>query len=76
MTASELQDIIVAALVRSAGGTQRRWRIALGPIRVHDIATHPHCNWSVTPSGGRRENGEIENLLDRLRLAHPLIARD
>src|SRR3546814_19389837 len=47
MTASELQDLLVATLVRKAGGTRRRWRIAVGPVRLHDLATHPHCNWSI-----------------------------
>src|SRR3546814_5362700 len=70
MTASELQDLLVATLVRKAGGTRRRWRIAVGPVRLHDLATHPHCNWSIAPSGGVREVAEIEQLLDSLRLAH------
>src|SRR3546814_3015875 len=73
MTASELQDLLVATLVRKAGGTRRRWRIAVGPVRLHDLATHPHCNWSIAPSGGVREVAEIEQLLDSLRLAHPIV---
>ena len=76
MTASELQDLLVGALVRHAGGTRRRWRTAVGPVRLHDVATHPHCNWSIDPSGGAREVGEIERLLDRIRLEHPLVAAD
>lgn len=76
MTASELQDLIVTVLFKQAGGTRRRWRIVLGPVRVHDLATHPHCNWSVTPSGGSRENGAVEDVLDRVRLDHPIVAED
>src|SRR3546814_4684859 len=76
MTASELQDLLVATLVRKAGGTRRRWRIAVGPVRLHDLATHPHCNWSIAPSGGVREVAEIEQLLDSLRLAHPIVVDD
>lgn len=76
MTANELQDLLVSTLARSAGGTQRRWRIVLGPIRLHDPATHPHCNWSVAPTGGAHEIGEVETLLDRQRLAHPLVTLD
>src|SRR3546814_16853023 len=71
MTASELQDLLVATPVRKAGGTRRRWRIAVGPVRLHDLATHPHCNWSIAPSGGVREVAEIAQLLERFRLAHP-----
>ncbi len=73
MRPSELQDLIVAALAREHGGTQRRWRIALGPLRVHDAATHPHCNWSAAPQGSARENDQIERLLDTIRLAHPIV---
>ena len=74
MRASELQDLIVAALVREHGGTRRQWRAALGTLRVHDAATHPHCNWSAAPTGTADENERIERLLDRLRLAHPLVS--
>jgi hypothetical protein len=74
MTPIELQDLLITALVRKAGGTRRQWRMALGPVRLHDRATHPHCNWSVAPSGSTREIAEIERLLDDIRLSHPLVA--
>jgi hypothetical protein len=74
MTSSELQHLLVNALVRKAGGTQRRWRMALGPVRLHDRATHPHCNWSVAPSGSHQEIAEIERLLDDIRLRFPVVA--
>ena len=61
------------ALVRSAGGSPRRWRVVLGPIRIYDIKTHPHCNWSVAPSGEVGEVARIERLLDTLRLEHPIV---
>jgi len=73
MRASDLQDRIVAELVRSSGGTKRGWRAAVGAVRVHDPATHPHCNWSVDPSGTAAENERIERLLDDLRLRHRLV---
>jgi len=73
MTASELQHLITVTLARRVGGTERRWRMALGPIILHDRATHPHCNWSVRPSGDPRETAHIEQLLDTLRLDHPLV---
>jgi hypothetical protein len=74
MTSGELQDLLVTTLVRKAGGSARRWRMALGPVHRHDVATHPHCNWSVAPSGGSREIAEIEHLLDTFRLEHPIVA--
>lgn len=74
MTAGELQDLLVTALVRKHGGSKRGWRAALGPLRVHDTATHPHCNWSAAPSGSAAENAAIERLLDDLRGRHPLVS--
>jgi hypothetical protein len=72
MTASEIQDLLIRTLVRNAGGSQRQWRLAIGPVRVHPLATHPHCNWSVAPSGNIREIETIERLLDDIRLSHPI----
>ena len=60
--------------MRRHGGTARRWRLAIGRIRVHDAATHPHCNWSVDPSGEAAEVDAIEPLLDAVRLSYPLVA--
>lgn len=76
MRASQLQDLIVATLVRKQGGSARRWRLAVGPIRVRDRATHPDINWSIEPHGTARENAVIEQLLDQLRLSHSLIDQD
>ena len=73
MTATELQERIVRALVRASGGSPRRWRVVLGPVRVYDIRTHPHCNWSVAPSGDVGEVANIERLLDTLRLEYPIV---
>lgn len=76
MTVSELEDLIVTTLTRRLGGARRRWRIALGPARLHDPATHPHCNWSFAPSGGAGEIARIEDLLDDIRMEHPLVTPD
>jgi hypothetical protein len=75
MTASQLQDLLVARLARTAGGTQRRWRSVVGPIKLYDRATHATCNWSVAPTGGSREIAEVERLLDAVRLEHPIVAQ-
>nr|WP_294261988.1 hypothetical protein [uncultured Sphingomonas sp.] len=76
MTASEVQDLLVSTLTRRSGGSLRRWRLVIGPVRLHDGATHSHCNWSVDPSGGAREVAAVEQLLDEVRLTHPIIAAD
>lgn len=68
MKASDLQDRIVAQLVRDHGGTKRHWKLVVGRIRLYDPATHPHCNWALDPSGTPRENAVVERLMDDLRL--------
>ena len=73
MTGSDLQDMIINGLIRGHGGTRRRWRIALGPVRVLDRSTHAPCNWSVAPAGTARENDAIERLLDDVRVSDPLV---
>jgi hypothetical protein len=76
MTASQILDALIAALVRRAGGSKRNWRLAIGPVRIYDPATHPHCNWSVSPSGTLSEIAHIETILDDLRLSYPIVMRD
>lgn len=73
MTSADLIDRFLAALVREVGGTRRRWRLVLGVVRLHDVATHPHCNWSIAPTGGIEEVAEVERVADELRLRHPLV---
>lgn len=72
MTASDLQDLLVTMLTREAGN-RRRWRSVVGAVRVYSIATHPHCNWSVTPTGSAAENARVEQVLDSVRINHPIV---
>ena len=76
MTVSDLRAQFVATLTRSHGGNPRRWAQALGDIRLHSLATHSHCNWSIAPSGSAAETDAIEALADTLRLHHPVVTRD
>jgi hypothetical protein len=73
MTAADLIDRIVAQLVRRHGGTVRRWKTVLGKVRVYDAETHPHCNWSLTPSGAAGDVAAVEKLLDELRITYPIV---
>jgi hypothetical protein len=73
MTSATLHDLFLSTLVKQAGGNRRRWRLVLGEIRLYDPATHPHCNWSVTPTGAAGENDTIERIADDLRLRHPIV---
>ena len=76
MTSGALHDLFLSTLIRQAGGNRRRWRLAMGELRVYDPATHPHCNWAVTPAGTTGENEVIERLADDLRAAVPIVTRD
>ncbi len=73
MTASDLLDEIIAALMRGHGGTRRRWRSVLGQVRVRDPATHPHCNWTIEPTGTAAEVATVERLLDDVRLRRRIV---
>lgn len=73
MTPAELTDLFLARLLKEHGGTRRRWRAVLGPIRLYDVETHPHCNWALDPSGSAAENGAVERIADDLRGKHPIL---
>ncbi|ATE65633.1 hypothetical protein [Rhizorhabdus dicambivorans] len=75
MNAHQLIDLLLSRLVRAHGGERRRWRLVIGPVRIHSVETHPHCNWSVAPSGSARETGLVERLLDEVRVSHPIVSR-
>ncbi|GEM73044.1 hypothetical protein SAQ01S_28100 [Sphingomonas aquatilis NBRC 16722] len=76
MTSGALHGLFLSTLIRRAGGNRRRWRLVTGDLRVYPIATHPHCNWSVTPSGTAAENDIVERIADDLRAAHPILVED
>lgn len=73
MTSGALQDLFLATLVRRAGGNRRRWRLVIGDIKVYATATHPHCNWALTPTGTAGENDIVERIADDLRVTHPIV---
>jgi hypothetical protein len=73
MTASDLRDLFLTTLVKRFGGNGRRWRMAMGEVRVYSRDTHPHCNWAVHPSGSARENEAIEAVADDLRSERPIV---
>ena len=75
MTADKLIDLLVARLLRDHGKSKHHWRKVIGTIRLYSIATHPHCNWNAAPTGNFADVALIENILDDLRMAHPLLTR-
>jgi hypothetical protein len=73
MTASDLEQLLIARLTRENGGTTQTWRRALGQVIVRDPRTHSHCNWDVRPSGTDAQRAAIERLLDDVRLEHSIV---
>lgn len=73
MTSLDLRDLLVKRLTAATGGSAQGWRRAVGAVKLHPLATHPHCNWSLAPSGSTREIEAIEHLLDTVRIEHPLV---
>ncbi|WP_040715325.1 hypothetical protein [Caenibius tardaugens] len=74
MTATDLEQMLIARLVRERGGTSQIWQRALGRVIVRDTATHAHCNWDVSLSGTDVQCAAIERLLDDVRLEHSIVA--
>ncbi len=73
MTADDLIDRFLARLLREQGGTRRRWRTVLGPVRVYSAATHSHCNWSISPTGSAADIAAAEAVSDTLRNEYPIV---
>ncbi len=74
MTASDLEQLLIARLVRERGGTSQTWQRALGKVIVRDMETQAHCNWDVRLSGSDAQRDAIERLLDDARLEHSIVA--
>lgn len=41
---------------------------------IYSLATHAHCNWSVSPTGTFSEIAAIERLVDDVRMSHAILA--
>lgn len=76
MTASDLEQLLIARLIREKGGTSQTWQQALGKVIVCETKTHAHCNWDVRLSGTDAQRDAIERLLDDVRLEHSIVAAD
>jgi hypothetical protein len=76
VTASELRELLITGLARSAGGGRARWRRAVAEVRLYPLSTHPHCNWEVRAAGTSAEIASVERAVDRVRVDHPLLERE
>lgn len=73
MMASDLEQLLIARLIRERGGSSQSWRRALGKVIVRDTKTHPHCNWDVRLGGTDTQRAAIERLLDDVRLEYSIV---
>ena len=73
-TPFELRDLLVTVIVGVAGGDEKRWRDAVGPVEKLPIASHARSNWRVSPTGGAAECGVIRRAVEVVRAAHPYVA--
>lgn len=76
MTASDLEQLLIARLIRERGGTSQTWQRVLGKVIVRDTETHAHCNWDVRLNGTDAQCAAIEHLLDDVRLRHSIVTLD
>jgi hypothetical protein len=76
MSSSELLSLIVTMLVRAHGGAPRRWRRAVGPIKVYSRSMHAHCNWDVRSTGSIYEVACVEAMVDTVRGTRPFVVED
>jgi hypothetical protein len=74
MTAADLEQLLIARLIRERGGTSQAWQRALGKVIVRDAVTHAHCNWDVRLSGTDPQRAAIERMLDDVRLEHSILS--
>jgi hypothetical protein len=75
VTATELREMLVAGLARSAGGGRQRWRKAVAEVKTYPLSTHPHCNWEVRAAGTASEIAIVERAVDRVRMDYPHVER-
>lgn len=75
VSANDIIDMLVARLVHDHGRSKHHWRKAIGAVRLYSRETHPHCNWTATPTGSVGDIALIEGMLDDMRMAHPLIVK-
>lgn len=74
MTASDLEQLLIARLIRERGGTSQTWQRALGKVIVRDQEAYAHCNWDFRLTGTDAQRAAIERLLDDVRLEHSIVA--
>ena len=71
---AELADLLLTVIAGAAGGDERRWRKAIGPVTKLPIATNVRSNWRVSPEGSTAEIGVIRRAVEIVRAAHPYVA--
>jgi hypothetical protein len=73
-TPRELRETLVQILTGAAGGTEARWRKAVGEVEKLSLAFNIRTNWAVRPTGNADELSAIAKAVDVVRTAHPYVA--
>lgn len=74
MTPSELRDLLIMLLIGAAGGTETKWKRAVGEVEKLPITRHPKCNWRIEPRGTKAEREAVERATEIVRVAHPYVS--
>lgn len=73
LTATDIEDTLADMLTGAVGGTRERWLDLIGPVKMLPIATHIHCNWSVSPIATGEELVSITKAIELVRAEHPYV---
>jgi hypothetical protein len=73
LTATDIGDMLADMLTGAVGGTRDRWLDLIGPVKMLPIATHIHCNWSVSSIATGDDLAAINEAARLVREQHPYI---
>jgi hypothetical protein len=73
-TPGELRDTLVRILTGAAGGTEAKWRKAVGKVEKLSLAFNINSNWAINPTGTAGELATIAQAVDVVRAAHPYVS--
>jgi hypothetical protein len=73
VTAEALRHLLSTILADVAGHDEAYWLEQIGPVKMLPIATHIHCNWSVSPIATGKDLNAITSAIEIVRAKHPCI---
>lgn len=73
LTTARIADLLAEMLTDALGGDEVRWLELIGPVTQLPLATHIHCNWSISPIATGEELRAIRAAEELLRGEHPYV---